>query len=85
MPVEEIKTPPQVLNTDIDNLKFQEDLGLAFCSKYFIKKLFEDKEISTLDKKKFCAGAPAFYYEAFSYWAQILRINYYFMKHSYHF
>ena len=85
MPVEEIKSAPQVLDTDIDNLKFQEDLCLDVCSKYLIKKLFEVKEISALDKKKFFAGALAFYYEAFSCWAQILCINYYFLKQSYHF
>ena len=41
---------------NIDNHKPQEELFIGFCTKNLLNKLFEDGEISALDKQKFfCA------------------------------
>ena len=63
MPVTEIKSTPQVLENDIDNHKPQACVGV--CSQNLLNKLFEDKETSALDQKKFYAGTLAFYLEPF--------------------
>ena len=81
MPVTEIKIAPQVSGIDIDNHKAQEELFIGICTKNLLK-LFEDGEISALDKQKFFAGVLAFYSEAFSYGVEKLPINDSVLKHS---
>ena len=53
MPVTEIKSVPQVSDINTDNHKAQEELFLGICAKNLFNKLFEDEEISALDKQKF--------------------------------
>ena len=82
MPVAEIKSAPQVSDINIDNHKPQEELFRGVCTKNLHNKLFEDGEISALDKQKFFAGVLAFYSEAFSYGVEKLPINDSVLKHS---
>ena len=82
MPVTEIKNAPQVSDINIDNHKPQEELFVGICTKNLLNKLFEDGEISALDKQKFFAGVLAFYSEAFSYGVEKLPINDSVLKHS---
>ena len=82
MPVTEIKNAPQVSDINIDNHKPQEELFVGICTKNLLNKLFEDGEISALDKQKFFAGVLAFYSEAFSYGVEKLPINDSILKHS---
>ena len=82
MPVTEIKSAPQVSGINIDNHKPQEELFIGICTKNLLNKLFEDEEISALDKQKFFAGVFAFYSEAFSYGVEKLPINDSILKHS---
>ena len=58
MPVTEIKIAPQVSDIDIDNHNAQEELFIGICTKNLLK-LFEDGEISALDKQKFFPGVLA--------------------------
>ena len=82
MRVTEIKSAPQVSDINIDNHNPQEELPIDICTKNILNKLFEDGEISALDKEKFFAGAPAFCSEAFSYGVEKLPINDSVLKHS---
>ena len=82
MPVTEIKSAPQVSDINMDNHKPQEELFIGICTKNLLNKLFEDGEISALDKQKFFAGVLAFYSEAFSYGVEKLPINDSVLKHS---
>ena len=54
----QIKIAPQVSDIDIDNHKAQEELFIGICTKNLLK-LFEDGEISALDKQKFFPGVLA--------------------------
>ena len=80
--VTEIKRAPQVSDINIDNHKPQEELFIGICTKNLLNKLFEDGEISALDKQKFFAGVLAFYSEAFSFGVEKLPINDSVSKHS---
>ena len=82
MPVTEIKNAPQVSDINIDNHKPQEELFVGICTKNLLNKLFEDGEISALDKQKFFAGVLAFYSELFSYGVEKLLINNSVLKYS---
>ena len=82
MPVTEIKSGPQVSDINIDNHKPQEELFIGICTKILLNKLFEDGEISALDKQKCCVGVLAFYCEAFSYGVEKLPINDFILRHS---
>ena len=82
MHVIEIKSAPQVSDINIDNHKPQEELFIGICTKNLLNKLFEDGEISALDKQKFFARLLAFYSEAFSYGVEKLPINDSVLKHS---
>ena len=82
MPVTEIKNAPQVSDINIDNHKPQEELFVGICTKNLLNKLFEDGEISALDKQRFFPGVLAFYSEAFSYGVENFPINDSVLKHS---
>ena len=82
MPVTEIKSAPQVSGINIDNHKPQEELFIGICTKNLLNKLFEDGEISALEKQKFFAGVFAFYSEAFSCGVEKLPSNDSILKHS---
>ena len=82
MPVAEIKSAPQVSDINIDNHKPQEELFRGVCTKNLHNKLFEDGEISALDKQKFFAGVLAFYSELFSYGVEKHLINNSILKYS---
>ena len=75
MPVTEIKSVPQVSDINTDNHKAQEELFLGICAKNLLNKLFEDEEISALDKQKFFPRLLVFYSEAFSHRVEKLPIN----------
>ena len=82
MPVAETKIAPQVSDINIDNHKPQEELFIGICTKNRLNNLFEDGEISALDKKKFFAGVLAFYSELFCYGVEKLLINNSVLKYS---
>ena len=83
MSVTEIKSAPQVSDINIDNHKPQEELLIGICTKNLLNKLFEDGEISALDKQKFFAEVLAFYSEVFSFGVEKLPINDSVLKHSF--
>ena len=60
MPVTEIKSAPQVSDINIDNHKPQEEFFIGIYTKNLFNKLFEDGEISALDRQKFFAGLLMF-------------------------
>ena len=83
MSVTEIKSAPQVSDINIDNHKPQEELFIGICTKNLLNKLFEDGEISALDKQKFFAEVLAFYSEVFSFGVEKLPTNDSVLKHSF--
>ena len=82
MPVTKIKSGPQVSDINIDNHKPQEEFFIGIYTKNLLNKLFEDGEISALDRQKFFAGVVTFYSKAFSYGVEKLPINDFVLRHS---